>query len=296
MLLSFVMLTYNSGKYVQDSIRGIIDVMDGNAVENYEIIVVDNGSTDDTRTLLEQSAGNGKLRKVHLDRNNGTTVSRNIALRLVRGKYICIMDSDVIIRKWEVGESLRYMDQNPCLLAPRLCYPDGRVQHSVKKFPTMTAKLLKLLKIFFAMKTYANRDFYPEFPFQQGTPVETAISAFWLFPAKILSAVGLLDENIFYSPEDIDYCVRIQLAGYPIYYYPLIEAIHHTQQISHRNPFSRLSLSHFFGLLYYFRKHRYFLRADRLREMIIRNKTDRSQRQIGEPELKNFTSFAKVSD
>lgn len=276
-LLSFVMLTYNSGENVQDSILSIFDTMDGNAIENYEIIVVDNGSTDDTRTLLEQMACNGKLRTIYLDRNNGTTVSRNIALRFVRGKYICIMDSDVVIRKWKVDESLRYINQNPCLLAPRLCYPDERVQHSVKKFPTMTTKLLKLFKIFFAMKIFANKDFYLEFPFQHTTRVETAISAVWIFSAKFLETVGLLDENIFYSPEDIDYCVRIQLAGYPIYYYPLIEAIHHTQQVSHRSPFSRLSLSHFFGLLYYFRKYRYFLSANRLRDMIISKERDTSR-------------------
>lgn len=266
------MLTYNSGENVQDSIQSIIHAMDGNAVENYEIIVVDNGSTDDTRTQLEKSACNGKLRTIYLDRNTGTTVSRNIALRLVRGKYICIMDSDVIIRKWDVDESLRHIDQNTCLLAPRLCYPDARVQQSVKRFPTLTTKLLKLLKIFFAMNVFANKDFYPKFPFQDATRVETAISAVWLFPATFLETVGFFDENIFYSPEDIDYCVRIQLAGYPVYYYPLIEAIHHTQQISHKSPFSRLSLSHLWGLLYYFRKHRYFLSADRLRDRIIRSR------------------------
>ena len=124
---------------------------------------------------------------------------------------------------------------------------------------------MKLPKIFLGWDTFAKLDFYKDFPFNSIKDVDTAISAFWLLPASFLERVGLLDENIFYSPEDVDYCMRVHEAGFPVCYYPEIECVHITQQITHRRRLSRISLSHLRGLAYYFRKHRYLFSASRFR-------------------------------
>jgi GT2 family glycosyltransferase len=70
-----------------------------------------------------------------------------------------------------------------------------------------------------------------------------------------MEKVGYLDEKIFYSPEDIDYALRVWLAGYCVLYYPALTVLHHTQQITHKKPLSKTSISHFFGLVYYYRQH-----------------------------------------
>jgi GT2 family glycosyltransferase len=268
LLLSFVIVTWNSERTIGETITNLLDILRDNDIEGYEIFVVDNGSTDGTQKLVEAYGRNKHFRLVFLERNRGTTYTRNLALRQLRGRYICIMDSDVAVKKWNVRRSLEFIDDHECLLAPALKYPDGAIQDSVKRFPTLSTKLLKLLKIFFGIQKYTGRDFYGDFPFHTATVVETAISAFWVFPADFLRDVGYLDEKIFYSPEDIDYCVRIQKSGHDIYYYPEMEAIHHTQHISHRNPFSKIALSHFGGLLYYFLKHQYLFSATALRKQI----------------------------
>jgi GT2 family glycosyltransferase len=262
-LLSFVILTWNSARTVDETLASIVRAMAENGVGAYEVFVVDNGSTDATLALVEGYARALDLRVIRLPANRGTTYPRNLALRQAAGEFVCVLDSDVAIRSWDVAASLDFLRARPCLLAPRLLYPDGAVQHSVKRFPTLTAKLLKLTKILFGVERFARLDFYPGMPFDEVRAVETAISALWLFPRDFLRSVGLLDEKIFYAPEDVDYCVRVQRAGYPVLYYPPFVAVHHTQQISHRNPFGRVARSHLRGLLHYFLKHRYWLRAPR---------------------------------
>jgi glycosyltransferase involved in cell wall biosynthesis len=271
-LLSFVIVTWNSERTIRETIESILDTLQENGVKGYEIFIVDNGSTDATRKHLEAYMGNEHFQLILLEKNEGTTYTRNLALRQSRGSYICIMDSDVAIKKWNVKRSLEFIDGHGCLLAPALRYPDGTIQNSVKKFPTLTAKLLKLLKIFFGIQKYASLDFYDGFPFHTTMAVESAISALWLFPSEFLHEVGYTDEKIFYAPEDVDYCLRIQKAGHDIYYYPELEAIHHTQHISHKSPFSKIALSHFFGLLYYFVKHKYLFSTVKLKRQIEFNR------------------------
>jgi len=71
--------------------------------------------------------------------------------------------------------------------------------------------------------------------------------------------VGLLDEKIFYSPEDVDYCIRVWKAGFDIRYLPKYEIIHDAQEISRAKGIriNFFTLSHIKGLLYLFLKHRY---------------------------------------
>jgi len=90
--------------------------------------------------------------------------------------------------------------------------------------------------------------------------VDYAISAVWVIKKEVLKIVGLLDENIFYSPEDVDYCLRLWKAGYKIIYEPRVPVIHHTQEISRGFKLNSAMLNHIKGLIYYFRKHGYFLR------------------------------------
>ena len=104
-------------------------------------------------------------------------------------------------------------------------------------------------------------------------PVDCAISAFWMMPAHVQEEVGLLDEKIFYSPEDIDYCIRVWKAGYRIDYLPGVSMVHDAQEISRAKGFTinAFTLSHAKGLIYLFFKHKYFLSAKALRSKIERN-------------------------
>lgn len=254
--ISFIVLTWNSERTICDCLESISTACNKEHV-TYEILVIDNGSTDNTVDLIHSRFQGRPVYLTRLPENRGTTYPRNIALRASRGDVICIMDSDAVILEGSlkgVFDLLR--DQSIGLVAPRLLLADGTVQNSVKKFPSLISKLIKIPRIIFGLKV-PNYDFYSTFPFENQTEVDTAISACWFFRRDLLTEVGFLDEKIFYSPEDIDYCLRIKKAGKKIIYVPQMSVLHYTQQITHKNFASKIAFSHLIGLIYFFYKHRY---------------------------------------
>lgn len=255
--LSLIILTWNSEKYIHVCLHSVVEKLAEESL-SFEIFVVDNGSTDSTMHILESYSRKypKNIQIISLEKNTGTTYSRNLALKKSKGQYVCILDSDTCILSGSFREALEYLNehQDVGLLAPLLVLPNGQVQHSVKKFPTFFQKLQKPRKIF-GDKSFKDHDFYDDFPFTKETIVDSAISACWIFPRYLLSEVGLLDERIFYAPEDLDYCLRIWKSGKKIVFYPRIKILHNTQQITHQKPFGSIAVSHFLDLLYYFRKH-----------------------------------------
>ena len=258
--LSSVVLSWNSERHIEACVRSLLDESEGHSDE---IWVVDNGSTDGTVKILKRLADEHRevLRVIYLDRNLGTTVSRNLALKQVRGSYVAIIDSDVIVPRGTIAPLIARLagDLSCGVLAPRLLYANGQLQMSTDVFPTAARKLSRL----FMLKAMERRMDAAEWP-QHRRTVDYAISAFWLMRRDVLEAVGLLDEHIFYSPEDADYCLRVWSAGYTVMYDPSVYAIHCAQEISRGFRPSRAALSHIAGLIYFFRKHRYVMSRRRL--------------------------------
>lgn len=255
--LTFITLTWNSQAYVRGCLDSVLVRCAADGLKP-EIIVVDNGSRDRSVDIVNEFGRNypEAVTLVALGRNCGTTLPRNLALKRAQSPYICILDSDTEFVSGSIRPVLDSLARDPglAIVAPRLVLPDGSTQHSVKRFPTFVDKLRKVPGILLG-RTVARPDFYPSFPFTGCTRVDTAISACWFFRADLPHTVGLLDEGIFYAPEDVEFSARIREAGLDIMYDPGLTLLHHTQQISHRRPFSRVSLSHLKGLLRHHRKH-----------------------------------------
>jgi GT2 family glycosyltransferase len=255
--LSFVTLSFNSEAFLTKCFDSIIARCHEEEI-SCEIIVIDNGSKDSSLDII-----NTYLKKypdffktILLKENRGTTYTRNLGLNKAEGIYICILDSDTEMLEGSLSGLIQTLEhrQNLGIIAPQLVLPGGSIQNSVKKFPTFLHKLVKLPKAIGNI-SISDNDFYEDFPFQVETFVDSAISACWFFKKSLVDDIGCFDENIFYAPEDVDYSIRVYKAGKKILYYPKLKILHHTQQISHNRPFSKLSISHMLGLLYYFRKH-----------------------------------------
>lgn len=255
--ISFVILTWNSAQTIETCLQSIAQVC-GNQNIPYEILVVDNGSTDNTVDIVLRNIGMIPIHLIRLPKNRGTTYSRNLALHKASGDIICVIDSDAVLLEGNIRDvaGILYDDPSIGILAPKLILTDGTVQHSVRKFPSAFGKFSRIPAIIFKLRL-PNSDHYPDFPFSRLTDVDYAISACWFFRREILDVVGYLDERIFYSPEDVDYCIRSWEKEKRIVFYPDFTVLHHVQRITHKSFFSRIALSHLFGLVYYFLKHRY---------------------------------------
>ena len=255
MLISAVVLSYNSERHLELCLDSLLAALEG-FPESSEVLVVENGSRDRSADILRsyQDRYPDTVRGLFQDRNLGTTASRNLALRQAAGRYILVLDSDVVVPAGTLDRLLGYLENHErCgLVAPRLVYPDGRPQLSADRFPTLWRKLARLvsLKALERALPGGGADMRPR-------EVDTVISAFWLLRRELLAEVGLLDERFFYAPEDVDYCLSIRLSGYSVVYDPGVEAVHDAQELSRGHRVNRFTLHHAIGLLRYFLKHRY---------------------------------------
>jgi len=262
-MISAVVLTWNSARYIERCLRSAIADAHHAGIE-LEIFVVDGGSTDGTTEILSRlSKEMSELKIILLGKNLGTTVSRNIAIKKSRGKYVLILDSDTEILPGTLGTLCRALEEVPRggIVAPRLLYPDGSVQPSCKRFPTAPLKVCKFIPVSLFQRLGEAAELYPRElyskDFKEVLRVDHCISACWLVRREAIEEVGLLDEKIFYAPEDVDYCLRMWLSGWEVLYVPSAEVVHYTQRRSHKS--LRMAWVHAKGLFYYFRKHGYWL-------------------------------------
>lgn len=258
-LISVVMLTWNDEKIIENTLNSLISDSTSSRIP-IEIIIIDNGSKDYTLDIIERNFSE-KCIIVPFGKNTGTTFSRNVGIRMSKGDYILILDSDVELRRGtllaliESVEKLPTNKENIGIIHPKLIYPDGILQESARKFPTLFTKIYRL----FAIEKMRNLDeSIREVLKGEICKVDYAISAAWFIPRHTFKKVGLLNERIFYSPEDLDYCIRCWLSGLEVWYYPLIEVVHNCRRITNKNPFSILAFSHINGLFKLWCKYKLF--------------------------------------
>lgn len=253
MKISAVILSFNSIKYLDKCIHDLVDSL---VDFEKEIFIVDNGSTDGSAEKIKELESEfADVKGIFFHENTGTTYSRNSALKRATGDFILVLDSDAYVNREAVNRLTGYLANNKkCgIAAPKLTYLNGKYQKSTDQFPTLVSKF----KRFFFLRKIEQNESALEI---REKDVETVISAFWLFRKDVLDKVGLLDEKIFYSPEDIDYCIRIWKAGYSIRYLPDVSVIHDAQEISRSRglKINKFTFSHAKGIFYLLLKHRYF--------------------------------------
>ena len=254
--ISFIILTWNSEKHIEICLKSIFHAYD-NTNTRYEIFIVDNGSTTDrTVDVIKRfhSQHSDIIKPTFLPSNKGTTYSRNLALKQCSGDYVVVMDSDVEINPDTTATLINSLEKNTDvgLISPKLVYATGNLQKSTDHFPTLWRKFYR----YFFLKKIEEREHKLGLP-QKLIKVDYAISAFWMIRKDAIKKVGILDEKIFYAPEDVDYCLRVWKSGYHIGYEPRAYAIHDAQEISRGFKINKATIEHIKGLAYYFFKHRY---------------------------------------
>ena len=268
--IGFVILTWNSEKVIDKCLRSIAELKE---TEPY-VIVIDNGSSDGTLDTVRswKKALEGKLTVLRFLKNVGTTVSRNAGIKRLLEKeldYICILDSDTEVNDEAFIVLDREMKAHPeyGIIGPTLVTSGGIVQMSARCFPTALEKLYKACPVKSVQaKGESMEKQEPPHPGMTSYPVDYLMSACWLVRPDVFDKAGLLDEKIFYAPEDAEFCIRVWKAGYKVAFCPEARIIHEWQRLSKKKLISRMNLEHLKGLAYMFRRHRYLLSAEKLRK------------------------------
>lgn len=108
-LVSIITPTYNCGRYIAETIMSVV----GQTYADWELIVVDDCSTDDTREIVSRFAAADSRISYHcLDRQSGAAAARNLAMRIARGRWMAFLDSDDLWMPRKLERQIRFMSDN----------------------------------------------------------------------------------------------------------------------------------------------------------------------------------------
>lgn len=269
-IVGFVILTWNSENVIQNCLESIFEMEEILA----RVVVVDNGSSDTTFDLIhtyrENKSWNDRntCATLRLDKNYGTTISRNKGLEYLLSTYpdtefICILDSDTEVNEKSCLKMIRELcdHQKYGIIGPRMHDSNMVYQVSGRNIPTLSEKLLKVMPI--KKLSRLGEKMQGMIPEEGSGCVQVGylMSACWLMRTAVVREIGLLDERIFYAPEDVDYCIRCWKKGYQVIYCYDADILHHWQRLSRKKLLSKHNYEHIKGLVYLFRKHRYLFRS-----------------------------------
>jgi N-acetylglucosaminyl-diphospho-decaprenol L-rhamnosyltransferase len=256
---SVVILTWNSMGELGACLSSLPQ---GLTAYPYEVIVVDNGSRDLTPAIWRDKFP--PMRLLTNRRNRGVAPARNQGIRVTQGEYVILLDDDAVVQPGAFDCLIAYLDEHPevALCGPKLVDPRGQLQLSCRLFPTLGYKLARRFFPAFARRVSREVEM-ADWDHSSVREVDYVIGACQVIRWAALAEIGLLDEWIFYGPEDIDLCLRMHKAGWRVTYNPEAVVIHHERRGA-RSLFSLLGWRHLWGILYYFYKHGYLFSRRRI--------------------------------
>jgi GT2 family glycosyltransferase len=209
-------VTYNSADLVDALLDSVPAACDG---LSWETVVVDNGSTDATP---ERVARRGDCRVVEAA-NDGYAAGVNKAVAATTSRFVLVANPDVVLAPGSVSELVRAADETGAgIVVPRLESPDGRLQHSLRRDPTLPRSLGLASLRHPALSEHVSSD--SEYAVRRD--VDWATGAVMLVSRACLDRVGPWDESYFLYSEETDFCLRARDAGYRVVYEPAARAAH----------------------------------------------------------------------
>lgn len=259
MRLSIVILNWNSLHHLTRCLGSVYQHTD---LADSEIIVVDNGSSDGSVAAIQTR--HPDVHMIANAENRGVAPARNQGLAMSKGDYVLFLDADTVVRPAAIDVLVCEMEQRPDvgLSGPRLTGPDGTLQYSCRKLPTVHTKVFRQLPTRWSDWLLQSEEFR-NWDHSQPRCVDYVIGACHLIRRTAIEQVGLYDRRIFYGPEDVDYCIRMWRAGWRVLYNPNATVVHLEQRASRRVQnmiLGHLFWKHVWGLVIYFWKHRYLFR------------------------------------
>lgn len=205
-----------------------------------EVIVVDSASSDDTVAMVAR-----EFPDVHIlaqSENVGFPRGNNIGMRAASGRYLLLLNPDTRVLAGALVKLVSFINGKPEIgvVGPRLRYPDGTIQSSRRRFPTMFTAFFESTWL----ESYAPRPVLRSYrvldvPEGETVEVDWVMGAALLVRSEVIETVGLMDESYFMYSEELDWCRRIKEAGWRIVYYPEAEVVHYEGKSSEQAVTSR---------------------------------------------------------
>jgi len=225
--LSVIIVSYNTRSLTLQAINSVVKAKQPK--NKLELILVDNNSSDNIISLVKKKFPQVKV--IANSKNLGFAKANNQGLRKAKGRYLLLLNSDVIVAKDTLIKMVDYMDNNQQvgLSTCRVELTNGKIDPaSHRGFPTPWASFTfysGLEKLFPNSKIFAQ--------YHQGWKdltkvhqIDSPVGAFYFLRRQALQQVGFLDESFFMYGEDLDLAYRFKKANWQVIYNPITKITH----------------------------------------------------------------------
>lgn len=250
--LSISIVNTNNWGYLDGCLRSILE---NTHMIQYEILVVDNASTDGSAQKIRETYPDVIL-SINQERF-GFAKNNNINLKKSRGRYLMLLNDDTLVWPGALDRAVKYLDENLGVgaIGCKMVSPDGSIQlASARRVPTLTSVLWKELGLGYRFPRIFGPYLIDEQDHSSIRKIELPSEAGWIVRKSIVDEIGLLDEQFFMYGEGADWARRMNKMGYQVVFFPDCP-ITHFGNVTNRRSGSIKSHEQYYKSMYlYFRK------------------------------------------
>lgn len=223
--VSIVIVTWNTREVLRDCLQSIYEQAGRIA---FEIIVIDNASSDDTAGMIAREFPTVRLLCNGV--NRGFAAANNQGIGMAKGRYILVLNPDTIILDSAIAKTVSFADKHPeaGIVGCHVLNSDGSLQRSCYSYHRVLTVLIHTfgLQRLFPKSRFFGRQDMTWFDFKTVREVEVIAGCFMLVRRKAMEDVGLMDEAYFMYTEETDWCWRMKSQGWKLLFFPDAEIIH----------------------------------------------------------------------
>ena len=210
--LSCIIVNYQQS----ESLKGCLNSIYQTIQEiDFEVIIIDNSEEDLGLQSLKENYP--KVLIVYNPTNVGFSKANNQAAKIARGKFLFILNPDTILKEQAINSMFRHIRSNMEIgaLGPKVLNPDGSLQYSCRRYPTLWTSLFNRYSIFsrlFPQNRLTTRYLMLDFEHNETSPVDWLSGCCLMIPKSVFEEVNGFDENYFLFNEDVDLCRMVPVS------------------------------------------------------------------------------------
>lgn len=228
--LSIVIVNYNSKDFVLRCIKSI-KINFAKELENneFEIIVVDNASSDNSKSVLEKEK---EITFIYNSKNLGFSKANNVGIKKSSGRYVLFLNPDTIVYKDTLKKMIDFMDEHKKVGAAtcKVVMKNEEIDDATHRgFPTPWNSLMFFIGFsrLFPKSRIFNGYHMGWLDMDKTHEIDALAGAFMMVRRTAGEKVGWWDEDYFFYGEDLDFCYMLKQNGWKIYYVADVSIFHH---------------------------------------------------------------------